>query len=684
MQEFYKLDFQDLKDDIKNYIKTNCTILQDYNYEGSAIFELLNVLAYITQYQAFYLNMVANELFLDTAQIEKNIYKLSSMLGYVPKRYTAPKIMAKFVNTDTSTVSLKQYTEFSFGGVTLTLLADTEVPPESYKENYLYEGNMVFATISVPALDLNGNYVTTSTINNIINTGNLTKYFNYSLDDYEKVSNDYLHVFSCSSTTGQFEEWLQSNTENPVKGGKYYHLQYLDGLVLSFDNGNIFEAPPATLYAYYLKTNGPTYNNLTGTIEFKTAPSSPYISVTFSSELENYLYAGSDKESLESIKNNAPLFYVTNNRAVTEQDYNILVQRYPSYSMFKDISLWSGHKEYIGDKYYLLYPVTTGIEDAGYVYISGLKPIDLALNDDEDFKYKYKYLTYNDKTDLAEFLNKYKMMSIFFKYLDPNIVYFVPKISFKFASGFTDPSTVYDKINQHIYDNYNGFDIGLNKSNITKYIDALEEVEYLDWDYTTFAKILNSASTFSRHDVDYKEHKIIRLGDSVVPGKIHSVLIPRIDVGSTDVGIYSGLKIYSGNNSGIIIDNNSEITKLNSTDYRLSVSLYASSTFSDGDVCCIKTSNGITVCTFATISEEPKRIYDVFVSSTYGEIMANTVTLGYINYEMGSMTISTNNYDVLRDEYTSYAISFEYESRITKKFEKETYCSPFPLESVIL
>ena len=76
------LDFENIKSSLIDYLKTQ-EIIKDYEFEGSAIQVLLDVLAYNTMYQAFYLNMVANESFLDTAQRLQSIISLVKPLGYV-------------------------------------------------------------------------------------------------------------------------------------------------------------------------------------------------------------------------------------------------------------------------------------------------------------------------------------------------------------------------------------------------------------------------------------------------------------------------------------------------------------------------------------------------------------------------------------------------------------------------
>ena len=84
------LDFNNIKVALKDYMRAQ-TDFTDYDFEGSAISNILDVLAYNTYYTAFNTNMVVNELFLDSATLRDNVVSLAKQLGYTPKSITAPK-----------------------------------------------------------------------------------------------------------------------------------------------------------------------------------------------------------------------------------------------------------------------------------------------------------------------------------------------------------------------------------------------------------------------------------------------------------------------------------------------------------------------------------------------------------------------------------------------------------------
>jgi len=94
-----ELDFDAIKNNLKTYLQSQ-DVLKDYNYEGSALSTLLDILAYNTHYNAYYLNMVANELFLDTAARRSSVVSLAKMLNYTPKSVKAPAATVHIIVSD--------------------------------------------------------------------------------------------------------------------------------------------------------------------------------------------------------------------------------------------------------------------------------------------------------------------------------------------------------------------------------------------------------------------------------------------------------------------------------------------------------------------------------------------------------------------------------------------------------
>ena len=107
------LDFNAIKNNLKKYLQSQ-DVLKDYNYEGSALSTLLDILSYNTQYNAYYLNMVGNEMFLDTAIQRGSVVSQAKLLNYTPRSVIAPTATINLkINqvTDTS-LTLPKFTTF--------------------------------------------------------------------------------------------------------------------------------------------------------------------------------------------------------------------------------------------------------------------------------------------------------------------------------------------------------------------------------------------------------------------------------------------------------------------------------------------------------------------------------------------------------------------------------------------
>ena len=111
-----ELDFDQIKNNFKSYLKEQ-DIFRDYNLEGSNISMLLDILAYNTHYNAFYLNMIANEMFIDSATTRNAMISLSKLLGYVPKSRTAAKANVNIAitpNDAPANITIAKNTKFSY------------------------------------------------------------------------------------------------------------------------------------------------------------------------------------------------------------------------------------------------------------------------------------------------------------------------------------------------------------------------------------------------------------------------------------------------------------------------------------------------------------------------------------------------------------------------------------------
>lgn len=488
MKEFYDVDFDLLKTRFKNFLKED-EVFKDYNFEGSAIANLVDLMTYFLQYGTSYLNFTTNELFIQTAQIPDNVYKLAHMLNYIPRRNSSPTITVTITKSTNDDVYIPAYSTFQMGNdVFLTNLDDINLT-ETNTDIILHEG--IF------------------TIEQFASDG--TQFQEYELANRETIDNKQFYVFvypwDGSQNVIDLTEWMSVHSNNFEQGGKNYFIRYFEEMFIRFDDGRLFEIPAENelVVVQYLNTNGALHNGKTGTIVLtSTFTNSNTLSITTNNVLEN----GSNYESIESIKNNAPLFYSTQNRAVTEKDYNILLKRYSKIDTLKDIYAWSGHREYrsrITNN--LIELEENGKRDLGYAYLSALK-VDFTYLDDTEIN------------AIDTFLQDYRYLMTFHKFLQPNILFLEPLISLKFKNYLNINEAEIDNYIIAYLDTFVGFNKKFNLSNFIRIVDLLPYIDYIDISYKTFIKVNNNGL-----------HKIVRVWDEIVQGSINGTIngLPFID-----------------------------------------------------------------------------------------------------------------------------------------------------------
>src|SRR6056300_965803 len=150
--EVSELDFDNIKSNLKTFLQ-NQSEFQDYDFEGSGFAVLLDVLAYNTHYLGFNANMLANEMYLDSADIRKNIVSLAKMLGYTPSSAKAPtaSINIKVNNATGTSISMAKGTAFTttISGTSYQFVTNAvhTVPPVNGVYEFsgipIYEGTLV-------------------------------------------------------------------------------------------------------------------------------------------------------------------------------------------------------------------------------------------------------------------------------------------------------------------------------------------------------------------------------------------------------------------------------------------------------------------------------------------------------------------------------------------------------------
>ena len=387
------LDFADIKTALKEYMRDQ-TEFTDYDFEGSAISNLLDVLAYNTYYTAFNTNMVVNELFLDSASLRDNVVSLAKQLGYSPKSVTAPKaaidLDISFGGTPPAAVTIKAGSGFvtNFDGslYRFILKEDNKVSVAngvaSFTDIEVYEGSFIQTATEVSndssqKFKISNSGVDTNTIN--------------------------IKVYESSSSTVFTEFKSASNILDIGADDSVYFINESEDedYEVFFGDGILGKAlvPGQVVQMSYIITNGPTTNGaktftFNGLMEDENGSS---ITVPFSvSNISTSSIAsgGTDIESIDKIKYNAPKLYGSQNRAVTTNDYKAIVRNlYPAVS---DIIVFGGEDQ----------------EPPAYgkVFLS-IKPTEAAA------------LSAFTKNELKNDLKKYCVASIRPEIVDPSILH---------------------------------------------------------------------------------------------------------------------------------------------------------------------------------------------------------------------------------------------------------------------
>jgi hypothetical protein len=323
------LDFDDIKKNLKTFLSGQSEF-QDYDFEGSAMSVLLDVLAYNTHYNALYNNLAINEMFLDSARKRNSVVSISKMLGYSPRSATCAKA------TITLTVSAP-----GSGATTLTLPAFTPFTTTIDGASYtFYTTGSVVATSSTGLFTFTDLVITEGTpLTFNIPVGTNTRYIipNSAIDlntltvrIQDSASSSVYTTFTKAETLIGVDATTKCFWVKEIDEG-LYELTFGDNnLGKSLDTGNIVHLN------YFVSSLDAPNKARQFTYGGATLISGATISVTTTGIAAN----GAAAEDIDSIRFNAPRMYASQNRAVTPDDYKAIV-----YSQFSDaasVTCWGG------------------------------------------------------------------------------------------------------------------------------------------------------------------------------------------------------------------------------------------------------------------------------------------------------------------------------------------------------
>ena len=439
------LDFDNIADNLKNYLKGQDTF-KDYNFEGATLSILIDLLAYASHIGAVNTNIAASELFLDSAQIRKNVVSRAKDLGFVPSSEKASTAKANIVLRNvrsadgtvpsTSSMIMSRGTQFrtTYEGVKYEFVSASTYTPTvdgttfSYNNVELVQGTYAQDQFVFDSQIKNAKYVVSNQrvdkqrMTVTINSGGVSSTYALSTD-----------VSNIDTTSKVY--YTQENEEGFIEiyfGDGTLGVALLDGDLITVDYVIVDD----------VHADGANRFTQVGAINGFTDSS---ISVTEKAS------GGAEKESIESIKFKATKFYTSQNRLVTLNDYKAKVQEY--YPNADAVAVWGG-EDNVPPAY-------------GKVFVA-LKPNNA------------DYLSETEKTQVKNNLNKLNMLTVRPEIVDADIIKILISTTFKYNPALTTltagelSTLVKNTINQFDTDNLNGFDAIFRHSNLIKTIDEAD------------------------------------------------------------------------------------------------------------------------------------------------------------------------------------------------------------------
>jgi|APCry1669191812_1035378.scaffolds.fasta_scaffold00320_4 hypothetical protein len=334
-----ELDFNGIKNNLITFLQSQDTF-SDYNFAGSGMSVLMDLLAYNTYYNAYYLNMVANEAFLDTAQDRKNILSHAKLINYVPDSAQGAKSLINIKvtpnqneNQTINYIILNQYTRLigsDINGINYpfaTVNANTSNKVNgsfTFANVVIKQGEVITHQYSVNSNNTTGRYQIPSAN---VDTSTLVVTVQESPSNTHTVqyfqAQDLTEI-QANSTVYFLEEDQNLN----------YTIYFGDGVLgQPPSNGNIIQVT-------YLDTVGAIANGIQKFIFTDAIAGLFKNNVQITTALGSY--GGTDKEDIEAIRFRAPYYYTAQNRCVTVNDYESLVTK--DFPDIQAVSVWGGEE----------------------------------------------------------------------------------------------------------------------------------------------------------------------------------------------------------------------------------------------------------------------------------------------------------------------------------------------------
>tara|TARA_B100000212_G_scaffold303167_1_gene249849 strand:+ start:16955 stop:18817 length:1863 start_codon:yes stop_codon:yes gene_type:complete len=435
------LDFDEIKANLKTFLQSQPD-LADYDFEGSALSTIIDVLAYNTFYNSFNANVNMNEIFLDTAQVRNNVVSHAKSLGYVPRSITS-----SFAEIDV-TVNAPAGTPAS-----LNMPRGTTFQTTIDGQNFSFvnlEAQTIVPTAGIykfPAVKVNQGTIRTQSFI-VDDTSTAQK---YAIPDTNIDTATLIVKVKTNATSTDFDIYTLVTNIVDVSGttNAYFLQEGIDGQFEIYFGDDVFGRRLTAgniVEIEYLVTDGAASNNatvfkLTGNVSGNTNASINLVSKAG---------GGSAAETTDSIKFNAPLSFLSQNRVVTADDYKAIVKN--NYTNTESISVWGGEEQ--------------AVPEYGKVFLS-IKPKNAQV------------LTESQKQFIKDSILKTKnLVSITPEIVDPDFTFIKLEVFFKYDPNLTSltagelKNAVIATITNYNDTNLKKFDGVFRASQVTTAIDA--------------------------------------------------------------------------------------------------------------------------------------------------------------------------------------------------------------------
>lgn len=450
------LDFNNIKNNLKQYLAAQSEFT-DYNFEASALSNLLDVLAYNTHINALIANFALNESYLGTAQLRSSLVSLAEGIGYIPDTDTASQAVVNITldasddagrNADiqlpvgTSFTTNVDDVSYTFQTNDIYFASDDGTGTYEFKtsagssEVVLFEGTQKTKTFFVGETTENPVYVIPDT----------------KLDaDTVKV-----RVYE-SATSSSFTTYNALSAASTINANSTIYIlkEAPNGFFeITFGDGVTFGKAPISgqkIEISYISTNGAVANGaavFTPTSQFSAGLTSP-VNLTVITTTNSV--GGDEKETVESIRKNAPFQYATQNRMVTAADYSALILRNYS-TLIQDIISWGGEEN--------------TKPDFGAVYVSILFEEDVSAD-----------TISTTKTGIRDLAAQLAVISFRIEFEDPVTTFIEVQNFFQFNPNLTTDtlntvqSNVLEEIQNYFTLNTGKFNQSFRRSNLLSLID---------------------------------------------------------------------------------------------------------------------------------------------------------------------------------------------------------------------